>query len=127
MWMRSGENEVLRQRLFEDLPPEALLRHMNKEVIMGSDELQRATWFWERRPGRLSCIPNVLMVLMLCLIFYVSMIYYYQQITASPLSGVILSIFFSTLVVAYVHIYKYAQWKSEYGHAILRVLRQQSR
>jgi hypothetical protein len=127
MWRRSGDNEELLQVFFEDLPPEALLRHMNKKVLLDPDELERATWFWKRRPNRLSSIPNIFMALTLCLIFYILLIYFYQQITTSPFGGVILSIFFGALIVAYVHVYQYAQWKSEYGRAILRLLRLDAR
>jgi hypothetical protein len=123
MWMRSSENEAQLQKLFEDLPPEALVaRQMGQEVVLDNSELQRAEWFWRRRPGKLPCLQNAFMVLVFCLAFYIVMICFYRQITTGPLGGIILSAFFATLVVAFLHIYRYARWKSEYGCAIARLL-----
>jgi hypothetical protein len=120
MWRRSWENEARLQRLFEDLPPGALVsREINKEVILDYDELERAKWFWDRRPSGLPRIGNAFIVLLLCLAFYLTTI---QQIIADLLNGAILSALCATLLMTFVHICQYAQWKSEYRCAVLRLL-----
>jgi hypothetical protein len=120
MWRRSWGNQGQIERLFEDLPPGALVsREMNETVILDRDELQRAKWFWERRPGGLPCIRNALRVLLLCLVFYMVAI---QQIVANSFNGAILSALCATLVVTLSHLCRYAQWKSEYRRAVLRLL-----
>jgi hypothetical protein len=119
MFRRSWENDVQLERLFEDLPPGALVsREMNKQVILDYDELERAKWFWERRPVGLPCPQNALMVLLLCLAFYGVAI---QQIVPNSLNGAILSALCATLVVSIGHICRYAQWKLEYRRAVLRL------
>jgi hypothetical protein len=119
MWRRSWGNEGQVERLFEDLPPGALVsREMNETVILDCDELQRAKWFWERRPGGLPCIQNALRILLLCLAFYMVAI---QQIVADSFNGAILSVLCATLVVTLAHLCRYAQWKSEYRRAVLRL------
>jgi hypothetical protein len=119
MWKRSWENLGQTERLFEDLPPGALVsREMNESVVLDFDELQRAKWFWERRPGRLPSIQNALRVLFLCLAFYIAMI---QQIIADSFHGAILSVLCATLVVTLAHLCRYAHWKSEYRRAVLRL------
>jgi hypothetical protein len=106
--------------LFEDLPPEALVsQQMNKKVVLEYDELQRAKWFWKRRPRGLSCPQNAFKILALFLAFYTIV---FQQILPDPFSGSILSALCATLVVIMVHLCRYAQWKSEYRLAILRLL-----
>jgi hypothetical protein len=119
MWRRSWGKEGQIEGLFEDLPPGALVsRAMNETVILDCDELQRAKWFWERRPGGLPCIHNALRVLLLCLAFYTLAI---QQIVANSFNGAILSVLCATLVVTLAHLCRYAQWKSEYRRAVLRL------
>jgi hypothetical protein len=120
MWRQSWDNDAQFPTLFEDLPPETLVSlKMNKKVAINYDELQRAKWFWARRPRRISCIQNAAMVLVLCAVFYVIA---FQQIIAEAFNGVILSAVCASLVVIFTHICRYAQWKSEYRSAILRIL-----
>jgi len=119
MWRRSWGNGGQIERLFEDLPPGALVsREMNETVVLDFDELQRAKWFWERRPGGLPCIQNALRVLLLCLALYIVAI---QQIVADFFHGAILSVLCSVLVVTLAHLCRYAQWKLEYRRAVLRL------
>jgi hypothetical protein len=118
MWRRSWGKGGQIERLFEDLPPGALVsREMNETVVLDFDELQRAKWFWERRPGGLPCIQNALRVLLLCLAFYTVAI----QIVADSFSGAILSALCATLVVTLAHLCRYARWKLEYRRAVLRL------
>jgi hypothetical protein len=120
MWRQSWDNEAQFPTLFEDLPPETLVSlKMNEKVAIDYDELQRAKWFWGRRPRRIPSIQNAAMVLGLCLVFYVIAM---QQIVAEAFNGVILSALCATLVVILTHICRYVQWKSEYRRAILRLL-----
>jgi hypothetical protein len=119
MWRRSWEKGAHFERLFDDLPPGALVsREMNRRVILDYDELQRAKWFWDRRPGGFPRIQTALSVLLLCLAFYLTTI---QEIVADSLNGAILSALCATLVATLVHICRYAQWKAEYRRAILRL------
>jgi hypothetical protein len=107
------------EMLFEDLPPGALVsRETNKTVVLDFDELQRAKWFWERRPGGLPCVQKAVRVLLLSLAFYVVVI---QHIVANPFSGAILSALCATLVVTLAHLCQYARWKLEYRRAVLRL------
>ena len=120
MWRQSSDNDAQFPTLFEDLPPETLVSlKMNKKVAINHDELQRAKWFWKRRPGRIPCLQNATMILGLCAVFYVIA---FQQIIAETFNGIILSALCASLVVIFTHICRYAQWKSEYRCAILRIL-----
>jgi hypothetical protein len=120
MWRQSWDNYAQFPTLFEDLPPESLVsQKMNKKVAINYDELQRAKWFWERRPGRIPCIQNATIFLGLCAAFYIIA---FQQIIAEVFNGIILSAFCAILVMIFAHICRYAQWKLEYRRAILRVL-----
>jgi hypothetical protein len=119
MWRRSLGNGGQIEKLFEDLPPSALVsQEMNQEVVLDFDELQRAKWFWERRPNGLPCIQNALWVLLLCLAFYIVAIH---QIVAGFFNGALLSAFCATLVVTLAHLCRYARWKLEYRRAVLRL------
>jgi hypothetical protein len=129
MWIRSEGNEAHVQNLFEDLPPEVLIgaREVNGNLTLDHDEFRRAQWFWERRPGGLPCFQNALWVLLLCSALYIVVICFYKQVEISPLSEIILSTFFATMAVTCVHIYRYAQWKSDYARAMARLLHKAKR
>jgi hypothetical protein len=123
MWRPSGQNEARFPKFLADLPPEALVaQQKGTKIILDDAELQRAKWFWEQRPGKLPGMRNVLKVILFCLILYVAGLCFYQQIMANSLRGFIVSAFFSTIVVAHIHIYRYARWKADYWRSISRLV-----
>jgi hypothetical protein len=104
------------------MPPEALLtQHLEINNSMEPGELQRADWFWHRRPKKLilSRERSFWVILLYLVLWSVS-------VSIPQILDMIRDIGWLTLAAVaaavFVDISRYAQWKREYYCAISRLI-----
>jgi hypothetical protein len=124
MYPKDDNNHAL--DFYSDLSPEHLvLRHAGKTAQVDRAELQRARWFWERRPTasiyfRFREIINVVGI-------YIAMFLSLLGVGRPSLSCMCnLIAIGATLVLlvggAFMDISRYNRWKSDYDRAIVRLI-----
>jgi hypothetical protein len=125
MWNPLRETERQLHTLYPDLPPEALLNQLlGKDISTDRDELQRAHWFWRRRPNKLILRPDkTLRIVTLCLLLWMTSMFVRQQAQVTVLiEGIAWATLAAIAVAVFVDIHRYAQWKWEYCRAISRLV-----
>ena len=122
MWNPFREGEDCLRTLYPDMPPETLLIHhlgINNSVKGG--ELQRADWFWHRRPKKLILSRDrALWVTFLYLSLWVVSVFIPRSIDV--IRGIGWLALAAITVAVFVDICRYAQWKGEYYSAISRLI-----
>ena len=124
MWNPLRERERQLRTLYPDLAPEALLiRYLGKNISADVGELQRAEWFWGRRPKKLILSTDmVVRIVTFYLLLWTTAIFNHDhaQTTAVVLDVAWVALAASAVAV-FVDIFRYAQWKWEYCSAISRL------
>ena len=122
MWNPFGEGDGCLRTLYPDMPPETLLiQHLGINNPAKGGELQRAEWFWRRRPKKiiLSRGRTVWILLLYLLLWALSVsipqaVVVIRETAWLALAGIAVALF--------VDICRYAQWKQEYYYAICRLI-----
>jgi hypothetical protein len=123
MWNPLRERERQLDTLCPDMAPEALLiRYLGKNVSADGGELQRAQWFWGRRPKRLILSTDIaIRIVTFYLLLWTTSIFNDDH---AQVAAVVLTVAWITLAASaaavFVDIFRYAQWKWEYCSAIAR-------
>jgi hypothetical protein len=124
MWNPLRERERQLRTLYPDMAPEALLsRFLGKNISSDAGELQRAQWFWERRPKKLILSRDMaIWIVMFYFSLYASWILCNGQ---AQVTAVIVDVAWTAVAAcataAVVDIFRYTQWKLEYRSAIARL------
>jgi hypothetical protein len=122
MWNPFREGEGSFRTLYPDMPPETLLiQHLGINNSAKGGELQRAEWFWQRRPKKLilSRDRGAWIALLYLSLWAVSVLIPRSMAVISGLGWLAFS---AISVAVFVDIYNYAQWKREYYSAISRLI-----
>jgi hypothetical protein len=125
MWNLRKEGGQQFKTMYPDIPPGVLLaRKKCNDISVDLDELQRADWFWKRRPKKLVlCLRKTLGILFFYFFLGIASMYLRDQtlaiITIRSVGWVTLA---ATAVAVFVDIFRYAHWKWEYSSAIRRLL-----
>jgi hypothetical protein len=124
MWNPLGERERQLHTLYPDMAPEPLLnQYGGKNVSADAGELQRAKWFWGRRPKMLILTTNMaIRIVTFYLLLWTTSIFTHNQAQAT---AVVVDVAWAALAASaaavFVDISRYAQWKWEYRSAIARL------
>jgi hypothetical protein len=124
MWNPLREPERKIHTLYPDMTPVDLLgRILGKSNSVDPSELQRAQWFWARRPKKLILCRGMAMgMVMFCFLLYASWIFSNGQAqVTSVIVDVAWAAFAASGTAVFADIFRYAQWKSEYRSAIARL------
>jgi hypothetical protein len=125
MWNLQREGGQQINTMYPDIPPGVLLaRKTCNDVCVDMDELQRADWFWNRRPRKLVLsLRKASVILMFYFFLWITSMYAREQTLAiATIRGVAWVALAATAGAIFVDIFRYAQWKWEYGRAIRRLL-----
>jgi hypothetical protein len=122
MWNPFREGEGCLRTLYPDMPPETLLiQHLGINNSVKGGELQRADWFWHRRPKKLILSRDkALWVALLYLLLWIGLAFIPQAIEV--IRGIAWLALAAIAVAVFVDICRYAQWKREYYSAISRLI-----
>jgi hypothetical protein len=122
MWNPFREGEGSLRTLYPDMPPETLLiQHLGINNSVKGGELQRAEWFWQRRPKKLILSrQRALWVALLYLSLWAVSVFIPRSIVV--IRGVAWLALAAIAVAVFVDICRYAQWKREYYSAISRLI-----
>jgi hypothetical protein len=124
MWNPLGERERRLHTLYPDIAPEPLLnQYGGKNISADAGELQRAQWFWGRRPKMLILTTNMaIRIVTFYLLLWTTSIFTHNQAQAT---AAVVDIGWAALAASaaavFVDISRYAQWKWEYRSAIARL------
>jgi hypothetical protein len=124
MWNRLPESERQLHECYPDMPPEALMvQHLRNNVCVDLDELQRAQWFWGRRPKKLIlCLDKAVKAFIFYLTLWIMWISFGEQVPVADVIQCVAWIALAVMSVALlVDVSRYAQWKWEYCSAISRL------
>jgi hypothetical protein len=128
MKKRSRKHEKQVRALYLDLPPEALVgARVGVNAVMDCGELERARWFWKRQPNQL--ILPILKARMIAIVYVVlfvllvaSLCVKEQPLVAALILGVTCLSLSAIGLAAFIDIFCYLRWKSDYSRAISRLL-----
>jgi hypothetical protein len=122
MWNPFREPQGSLRTLYPDMPPETLLiQHLGINNSVKCEELQRAEWFWHRRPKKLVLSRDRgCWIALMYLSFWVLSEFIPRAIDV--IRGTAWLAFAVIAVALFVDIYRYAQWKREYYSAISRLI-----
>jgi uncharacterized membrane protein YhdT len=122
MWNPFRESEGCLRTLYPDMPPETLLiQHLGINNAVKGGELQRAEWFWHRRPRKLILSRDkALWVALLYLSLWAVAAFIPRSIVV--IRGIGWLALAAIAVAVFVDICRYAQWKREYDSAISRLI-----
>jgi hypothetical protein len=122
MWNPFREGEHCLRTLYPDMPPETLLlQHLGINNSVKGGELQRAEWFWHRRPKKLILSRDrASWIALLYLSLWAVSVFIPRAIVV--IRGIGWLTFAAVAVAVFVDICRYAQWKREYYSAISRLV-----
>jgi uncharacterized membrane protein YhdT len=122
MWNPFREGESCLRTLYPDMPPETLLtQHLGINSSVKGGELQRAEWFWHRRPKKLILSRDkAFWVVAVYLSLWAVSAFIPRSIAV--IQGIGWFTFATIAVAVFVDICRYAQWKREYYSAISRLV-----
>jgi hypothetical protein len=122
MWNPFREGEACLRTLYPDMPPETLLvQHLGINNSVKGDELERAEWFWQRRPKKLVLARDrASWIALLYLSLWAGSVFVPRAIVV--IRGIAWLAFAAIAVAVFVDICRYAQWKREYYSAISRLV-----
>lgn len=124
MWNSFRERERGTGTLYPDVPPEALLiQHLGKNISVDDDELQRARWFWGRRPNKfILSTDRALRIVTFYLLLWSTSLFNQDHAQATAVVWGVAWVALAGIAVAvFVDISRYARWKWEYFYAISRL------
>ena len=124
MWNPLRERERQLHTLYPDIPPEALLiQYLGKNILFDGSELQRAQWFWARRPKKfiLSADRTLWMVAFYLLLWTISIFNHDHPQATAVVWGIAWVALAVVAVAVFADISRYARWKWEYRSAISRL------
>jgi hypothetical protein len=124
MWNPLREDERQLHTLYPDIAPEALLsRFLGKNISADAGELERAQWFWVRRPKKLILSKDMAtrIVAFYLLLWTTSMFAHGQAQVTAVIVDVAWAALAASAAAVFVDISRYAQWKWEYRSAIARL------
>ena len=112
---------------YPDISPETLIERSRESIHIKHSEMERARWFWKRRPIPLLLSSErilwIVIFYLLTLVVWLSgcaHIHLHEFISAVAFS--LLALFFAVLSEAYT----YARWKRDYCCAISRLLAEEA-
>ncbi len=124
MWNPLRERERRLHTLYPNMPPRALLvQHLGKKISVDGAELQRAQWFWGRRPRKLILsIDRAVWIVTFYLLLWTTSLFDNGHAQATAVVWAVAWVALAAIAVAvFVDISRYAQWKWEYCCAISRL------
>ena len=114
MWNPLRERERQLHALYPDMAPEALLiRFLGQNTSADAGELQRAQWFWARRPKKLILSRDLaIRIVTFYLLLWASSMFTHGE---PHVTAVIMDVGWAALAASaaavFVDILRYAQWK----------------
>ena len=125
---RSRKHEKQVRALYLDLPPETLMaKRVGVNAVVDCGEFERARWFWKRQPNqfvlpilkalKVAIFYGVLFVLLIALLCLKE-----QPVVAASILGIACLTLSAIGLAAFIDIFRYLRWKSDYSRAISRLL-----
>jgi hypothetical protein len=123
MWNRSKNRNRQVGFSFPDLPPdEILIQQFVKIAQVDRNELERAQWFWKKRPSRLVFAEDIfvhfVLVSIVCLLNFI----YASHWEPSYTLIIAISILAVIVMTGVIDLSRYSRWKADYCRTLIRLV-----
>ena len=123
MWNRSKDRTRHVGFPFPDLPPDEILtQRFGKIARVDRNELERAQWFWKKRPSRLVFAEDIFVhFVLISIVCSLNLIYASHSESCYTLI-IAISILAVIAVTCVMDLSRYSRWKADYCRTIIRLV-----